>query len=353
MDDEPIRSQAARAAAELALVRVVHHYGDRPEFVVLGGLVPQLLCSDAGVAHVGTTDIDVQVDLEIAGGVVNTGRLEQALRNAEFVPDRERVWRWTTVAGGVGAVVKFELLADLETEPNGATVIFDDCEQLGAANLRGTGFAARDVEVRRISAKDGGVWSNVEVNVTGLAGFLLAKVAAAHGRRKAKDGTTSPSSSCTTTRAVRKRRSNWCSTHSARISAVSQLPYWTWPRTSPILARKGQPPTPSSSASTTPMKIPQHSRQTHWLPSRRSARHCFGISRLLDVDAFIDGRGPLVAALRRADYDGGRAHGGTRGGAAGSKRCGVGWTGSHGRHSMQPLSLRRRRTCRCRRTATR
>ena len=187
MDDEPMRSQAARAAAELALVRVVHHYGDRPEFVVLGGLVPQLLCSDAGVAHAGTTDIDVQVDLEIAGGVVNTRRLEQALRNAEFVPDRERVWRWATISDGVRAVVKFELLADLETEPNGATVIFDDCEHLGAANLRGTGFAARDVEVRRISAKDGGVWRNVEVNVTGLAGFLLAKVAAAHGRRKAKD----------------------------------------------------------------------------------------------------------------------------------------------------------------------
>ena len=128
MDDEPMRSQAARAAAELALVRVVHHYGDRPEFVVLGGLVPQLLCSGAGVAHAGTTDIDVQVDLEIAGGVVNTGRLEQALRNAEFVPDRERVWRWATVADGVRAVVKFELLVDLETEPAGATVIFDDCE---------------------------------------------------------------------------------------------------------------------------------------------------------------------------------------------------------------------------------
>ena len=187
MDDEPIRSQAARAAAELALVRVVHHYGDRPEFVVLGGLVPQLLCSGARVAHAGTTDIDVQVDLEIAGGVVNTARLEQALRNAEFAPDRERVWRWATVADGVGAVVKFELLVDLETEPAGATVIFDDCEHLGAANLRGTGFAARDVEVRRLSAKDGGVWRNVEVNVTGLAGFLLAKVAAAHGRRKAKD----------------------------------------------------------------------------------------------------------------------------------------------------------------------
>lgn len=44
-DDEPPRTQAARAAAELALVRVVHHYGGKPEFVLLGGLVPALLCA--------------------------------------------------------------------------------------------------------------------------------------------------------------------------------------------------------------------------------------------------------------------------------------------------------------------
>lgn len=40
---DPERSRAGRAAAELALVRVVHHYGTKPEFVVLGGLVPELL----------------------------------------------------------------------------------------------------------------------------------------------------------------------------------------------------------------------------------------------------------------------------------------------------------------------
>lgn len=36
-DTEETRSRVARAAAERALVRVVHHYGERPEFVVLGG----------------------------------------------------------------------------------------------------------------------------------------------------------------------------------------------------------------------------------------------------------------------------------------------------------------------------
>ena len=42
MNPEPDRSRAARQAAERALVRVVHEYGRRPEFVVLGGLVPDI-----------------------------------------------------------------------------------------------------------------------------------------------------------------------------------------------------------------------------------------------------------------------------------------------------------------------
>lgn len=61
MADEIPRSRVARVAAESALVRVVHHYGERPEFVVLGGLVPELLCSTSSYQHAGTTDVDVQV----------------------------------------------------------------------------------------------------------------------------------------------------------------------------------------------------------------------------------------------------------------------------------------------------
>ena len=40
MSADPERTSEARAAAEFALVRVVHHYGRKPEFVLLGGLVP-------------------------------------------------------------------------------------------------------------------------------------------------------------------------------------------------------------------------------------------------------------------------------------------------------------------------
>jgi hypothetical protein len=187
-DNETPRSAAARRAAELALVRVVHHYGGRPEFVLLGGLVPALLCANSAWRHAGTTDVDVQVNLEIAGGSVHAERLEKALRNAEFMPDDENVWRWNlTDPDGLKATVKFELLADLDSEPNNATVEFNGCDRLGAANLRGTGYAVHDIVVHKLGASDHGTWREAEINVTGLAGFLLAKVAAAHGRRKPKD----------------------------------------------------------------------------------------------------------------------------------------------------------------------
>ena len=187
MGSEEPRNQAARAAAEAALVRVVHHYGSKPEFVLIGGLVPELLCTTTAINHAGTTDIDVQIDLEIATGSVNAARLEQALRNAEFEPDSNQIWCWYTHSSSQPAIIKFELLADLVDEPANITLNFDDCDMLGAANVRGTGFATSDTAVHPLSAVVGGVWRNVEVNVTGLAGFLLTKTAAAYSRRQPKD----------------------------------------------------------------------------------------------------------------------------------------------------------------------
>lgn len=187
MPGENQRSRIARAAAESAMVRVAHHYGSRPEFVLLGGLVPELLCTLSDARHAGTIDVDVQVDLEIACGAANGERLERALRNAEFEPDTSRVWCWRTDRDGTTAVVKFELLADRDDVAAGATLQFDDCDALGALNLRGTGFAARDVVVHKLTARVGDDTLHVEINTAGLAGFLLAKIRAARERQLPKD----------------------------------------------------------------------------------------------------------------------------------------------------------------------
>jgi len=183
------RSRQARLAAEQALVRVVHHYGSLPEFVLIGGLVPQLLCAGSRFQHAGTTDVDVQVDLEIACGVVNTARLEKALKSAEFAPDGNRFWRWVTRDVSGRTVIKFELLADLEDMKTMTEFKFDQCDRLGAVNLRGTGFAAKDVVLKTLTAEVDSLTRTVQMNVTGLAGFLLSKTAAAYSRdgHKEKD----------------------------------------------------------------------------------------------------------------------------------------------------------------------
>lgn len=110
------------------------------------------------------------------------------MRNAGFEPDGKRVWRWNlNDPEGLRATVRFELLADLEDKPNKETVEFTGGDRLGAANLRGTRYAAQDIVTQELRANDHGTWREGEINVTGLAGFLLAKTAAAHGRRKPKD----------------------------------------------------------------------------------------------------------------------------------------------------------------------
>ena len=168
-------------------MRVVHFYGSTPAFVLLGGLVPQMLCSAAAMPHAGTSDIDVQVDLEIASDSAGARRLEAALQAAGFEPDDE-VWRWqTTTSHGSRAVVQFELLADQEDLPAGRVLTFDDCAHLGAANVRGTGYAARDTSEMELTAEVDGIARTVRVRVTGLAGFLLAKVGAAKSRSKPRD----------------------------------------------------------------------------------------------------------------------------------------------------------------------
>jgi hypothetical protein len=52
---------------------------------------------------------------------------------------------------------------------------------------RGTGAAARDVELHTLHARIGGVEMSAQVRVTGTAGFLMAKAAAAHHRQFRRD----------------------------------------------------------------------------------------------------------------------------------------------------------------------
>lgn len=194
LTNNPRRSSKAREAAELALGRVILEYGQTPSFVVLGGLVPDLLCRNTSWRHAGTTDIDVQVNLEIATRSEGALRLENALLAAGFTPSKiEHLqgtgsWRWQArLEYGDKVQVQFDLLADREDIPAGEIITFLDCKYLGAANLRGTQYAALDVEERELVVTAGKVKQTISFKVTGLAGFLIAKTAAAHSRASGRE----------------------------------------------------------------------------------------------------------------------------------------------------------------------
>jgi hypothetical protein len=171
--------------------------------------------------------VDVQVNLEVAARSVEVARLERAIRNAESEPEGTRGWRWTAPGRTARSVVKFELLADLDDVGAQETILFDDCQALGAVNLRGTGFALRDVEVRTLRARIGGQAYTAEVNVTGLAGFLLAKAAAARERRLSKDWyVMALLLLISTMQVVPPRPQQWCGSDSARGLADGSAPPW-------------------------------------------------------------------------------------------------------------------------------
>lgn len=167
-------------------MRISAHFGstDIP-VVVLGGLVPELLCTTTEIRHQGTTDVDIQINLEVEVDGVHAFELEQALLAAGFSADPEQLWRWLDHEHGT--IVKVEFLCDLDYEPAESLVTFMGAKTLGAVNLRGTGYAARDWTLHNLSTAIDDRHVVVRVRFAALAGYLLAKGHALRNRRFEKD----------------------------------------------------------------------------------------------------------------------------------------------------------------------
>jgi hypothetical protein len=106
--------------------------------------------------------------------------------NCDFSPDDECVWRWRDNSA-LEMVVKIEFLADLEDIENHKTFVFDRCDSLGAINLRGTGFAARDWALQSFTTVIDNTPMTAQLRVATLPAYLLTKTHAAHGRGLTKD----------------------------------------------------------------------------------------------------------------------------------------------------------------------
>jgi hypothetical protein len=114
--------------------------------------------------------------------------LEAALERAGFEVDPKIAegWRWRAKVGSVA--VKIEFLCDIDDRPANRAIALPGCRRLTAANLRGTGFVARDYVPEPLTGQlpDGKVVS-VTANFAGLSGYLMAKLVSSRERGKDKD----------------------------------------------------------------------------------------------------------------------------------------------------------------------
>lgn len=184
------RSRAARQLAQDALVSFLHELGDfDPPLVVIGGLVPEVLTRNQQPPvppHLGTTDVDVLIDFQVAPEA-NLQPMEDALVKLGFAADvKTGGWRW--VSADRGAPIKLEFLCELENEQAGAVIRPTGCRQLGAANLRGTGYVRDDWVIEAVEGRlADGQMMTLDIRFAGLCGYILAKATALRERSLEKD----------------------------------------------------------------------------------------------------------------------------------------------------------------------
>jgi hypothetical protein len=187
------RSPEARALAEEALLRLLAALeGQHPDIVVLvvlGGLVPEILTrgqANLVPQHLGTTDVDIHVSF-LTESDHDFSSLETALAAATFEPDTryDDGWHWRIRIDRVP--VKVEFLCDQTDVAANQVVLLPGCNTLAAANLRGTGFVARDWVEEPLSGTIDGRPISVTAKYAGLEGYLMAKAYAVRHRGDERD----------------------------------------------------------------------------------------------------------------------------------------------------------------------
>ena len=193
MDSEH-RTHDARARSEEALVRfALLADGHRDDFVVIGGLNPDFLVRNAPAPHLGTTDVDLLLELGFVyeRDEMDFSWLDRVIARGGFTETSGHSgWRWDATFGN--SLVRLDLLCDVEDSP-GQVVALPGATDAAANNLRGPAAALRNPLTRELRVSDAvrrdfpDAPESVRLTFASLEGYLVAKASAFLARKLAKD----------------------------------------------------------------------------------------------------------------------------------------------------------------------
>lgn len=178
-------------AVKSVLVEIGQILGSfRGKFVVIGGVVPSLLLDNEDMPHIGTVDVDLDLNPEALGGG-EYAELVAALIEHGYIQDKRRakfqlVRRVQPEDGGtpISIVVDFLMPRDADIVRNRYPLI----DGFAAQGASGAGLALQFFEMVDIGGlmPEGGI-NRVRIAVASIPAFLVMKGFALGNRLKTKD----------------------------------------------------------------------------------------------------------------------------------------------------------------------
>lgn len=183
-------------ACEQTLLTVLSAFGNLKDTLrLVGGLVPRYLTPEAHPdvpAHVGTSDVDVVINLEVLASGDEYASLAQQLkaRGFERTPNDNgqlSSWRWSRQINE-HLVVVVELLRDAGNHQAGKVVSIND-EHVSAICIKHAGITADWFCERTVTAHllDGRGVSTEVIRFADVTAFVILKALAMHQRQEPKD----------------------------------------------------------------------------------------------------------------------------------------------------------------------
>lgn len=183
-------SEETTLACEVALGLLYEAFGGfKDSLRLIGGLVPRYL-APAEPAHVGTTDVDIVLDVEVLLAGEDYSSLRSQLKKAGFqrlVKDgKASSWQWQLDVSGVAVVVEFLVHSD---SPEEKGLVPLDGEEISACRIPYAGMAAGWCVARtlRFERPDGAGISSETIRHVDAAAFVALKALAMKYRHEAKD----------------------------------------------------------------------------------------------------------------------------------------------------------------------